>query len=321
MILEEKMNLKNNRVTELLGIEYPIIEGGMAWLGTSSLAAAVSEAGGLGTIGSGSMTPEILKSELKNIKKLTSRPFGVNLMLLNPHIKELVDVVIKEKVPVVIFGAGNPGKYLKAVKENGIKALAVVASEKLAQRLEQNGIDAVIGEGMEAGGHIGTVTTMVLVPQIAKTVKIPVIAAGGIATGTGMLAAFVLGAEGVQVGTRFITTHECEAHPNYKELVLKAGIRDAVVTGAKLGHPARAIKTKFTREISKLEMNSPEEAEDLLVGSLRKAFQDGDEEHGSFMAGQCAGHIEKICSVREVIEELFDNAMSSLKNISDSNKV
>jgi len=315
------MNLKNNRVTELLGIEYPIIEGGMAWLGTSSLAAAVSEAGGLGTIGSGSMTPEILKSELKNIKKLTSRPFGVNLMLLNPHIKELVDVVIKEKVPVVIFGAGNPGKYLKAVKENGIKALAVVASEKLAQRLEQNGIDAVIGEGMEAGGHIGTVTTMVLVPQIAKTVKIPVIAAGGIATGTGMLAAFVLGAEGVQVGTRFITTHECEAHPNYKELVLKAGIRDAVVTGAKLGHPARAIKTKFTREISKLEMNSPEEAEDLLVGSLRKAFQDGDEEHGSFMAGQCAGHIEKICSVREVIEELFDNAMSSLKNISDSNKV
>ncbi len=315
IIPEDKMNLKNNRITNLLGIEYPIIEGGMAWLGTSGLAAAVSNAGALGVIGSGSMTPEILRSEIRKIRTLTQKPFGVNLMLLNPYIDGLVEVVIEENVPAVIFGAGNPGKYLKMVKEKNIKTLAVVASEKLALRLEQNGIDAIIGEGMEAGGHIGTVTTMVLIPKIVETVQIPVIAAGGIVSGKSMLSALILGAEAVQVGTRFIATYECEAHQKYKDLVIKSGIRDAVVTGAKLGHPARAIKTKFTREIGKLETDSPEKAEDLLVGSLRKAFENGDEDGGSFMAGQCVGLIDKITSVKDVVDELIADCETVLRNM------
>ncbi|GAB6188727.1 enoyl-[acyl-carrier-protein] reductase FabK [Marinitoga arctica] len=292
-----------NRITKLLKIKYPILEGGMAWVGTAKLAAAVSEAGGLGTIGAGSMTPEILKTSIKEIKKLTNKPFAVNIILVNPYVDQLVEIVREEKVPVVIFGAGNPGKYIKSLKENNIKILAVVSSENLAIRLEKIGVDAIIGEGMEAGGHIGDVSTMILIPKLVDVLNVPVIAAGGIADLRGMRAALKLGAEGIQMGTRFIATYECEAHENYKKLILKAGIRDAIVTGATIGHPARVIKTKFAKKIKHLEIASPEEAEEMLVGSLRKAFVSGDLENGSFMAGQSAGLINDIKSVKEIVEE------------------
>jgi enoyl-[acyl-carrier protein] reductase II len=299
------MTKKMNRITELFDIEYPLILGGMAWVGTAKLAAAVSEAGGLGTIGSGGMTPDILESELDKIKDLTDKPFAVNLMLLNPYIDELVQVCLRKDVKVYIFGAGNPSKYIEAIKAQDGKILAVVASETLALRMERNGIDAVIGEGMECGGHIGTLTTMTLVPKLAKTVKIPVIAAGGIALPEQVQASFALGAEGVQVGTRFIASEECEAHEVYKTKVLKGKIRDTIITGGKLGHPARSIKTKFTRKLGKIENESPEEAERLLVGSLKKAFLHGSEEEGVFMAGQAIGLIDEMKSVREIVEELF----------------
>ncbi|BBE30525.1 2-nitropropane dioxygenase [Tepiditoga spiralis] len=292
------------RITELLDIEYPIIEGGMAWVGTGTLAAAVSNAGGLGTIGSGSMTPEILKQHIDIVKSQTNKPFAVNIMLLNPYVEELIKLVLSEKVPVVIFGAGNPGKYIKKLKENGIKVMAVVASENLAIRLERNGVDAIIGEGMECGGHIGDVSTLVLISKLAKMLKVPLIAAGGIADSTTAAATFMLGAEGIQMGTRFIATPECEAHQTYKDLVVKSGIRDAVVTGSKIGHPARVIKTKFAKKIKELEMASPEEAEKMMVGSLRKAFIEGNKEEGSFMAGQSCGLIESIKPVKNIIIEL-----------------
>lgn len=292
-----------NRVTELLNIKYPVLEGGMAWVGTAKLAAAVSEAGGLGTIGAGSMTPDILKESIKTIKSLTDKTFAVNIILVNPYANQLVEIAKEENVPVVIFGAGNPGKYIPQLKEKNIKVLAVVSSENLAKRLEKAGVDAIIGEGMECGGHIGDVSTMVLIPKLVDVLNIPVIAAGGIADLRGARAALALGAEGIQMGTRFVATHECEAHENYKNLILKAGIRDAIVTGASIGHPARVIKTKFAKKIKQLEVASPEEAEEMLVGSLRKAFIDGDLENGSFMAGQSAGLINEIKSVSEIVEE------------------
>ncbi|KLO21333.1 2-nitropropane dioxygenase [Marinitoga sp. 1197] len=292
-----------NRVTELLKIKYPVLEGGMAWVGTPKLAAAVSETGGLGTIGAGGMTPDILKNAIKEIKGLTNKPYAVNIILVNPYAEQLVEIVKEENVPVVIFGAGNPGKYILPLKEKNIKVLAVVSSENLAKRLEKAGIDAIIGEGMECGGHIGDVSTMVLIPKLVDVLNIPVIAAGGIADLRGMRAVLELGAEGIQMGTRFVATHECEAHENYKKLILKAGIRDAIVTGASIGHPARVIKNKFAKKIKKLELSSPEEAEEMMVGSLKKAFLYGDLENGSFMAGQSAGLINEIKSVKEIVEE------------------
>lgn len=292
-----------NRVTELLNIKYPVLEGGMAWVGTAKLAAAISEAGGLGTIGAGSMTPDILRESIKTIKTLTKNTFAVNIILVNPYADQLVEIAKEENVPVVIFGAGNPGKYIPQLKEKNIKVLAVVSSENLAKRLEKAGVDAIIGEGMECGGHIGDVSTMVLIPKLVDVLNIPVIAAGGIADLRGMRAVLALGAEGIQMGTRFVATYECEAHENYKKLILKAGIRDAIVTGASIGHPARVLKTKFAKKIKQLEVASPEEAEEMLVGSLRKAFMDGDLENGSFMAGQSAGLINEIKSVKEIVEE------------------
>ncbi|MBM7558492.1 DUF561 domain-containing protein [Marinitoga litoralis] len=302
-----------NRVTQLLGIKYPILEGGMAWVGTPKLAAAVSEAGGLGTIGAGSMTPEILKDAIKTIKDFTNKPFAVNIILVNPYADQLVEIVKEENVPIVIFGAGNPGKYIPSLKETNIKVLAVVSSENLAIRLEKIGVDAIIGEGMECGGHIGDVSTMVLIPKLVDVLNVPVIAAGGIADIRGMKAAFELGAEGIQMGTRFIATYECEAHENYKNLILKAGIRDAIVTGAAIGHPARVIKTKFAKKIKSLELQSPEEAEEMLVGSLKNAFLYGDLDNGSFMAGQSAGLINEIKSVKEIIEEFGKEISEVLK--------
>lgn len=299
------MNHQNNALLALLDIKYPLILGGMAWVGTAKLAAAVSEAGGLGTIGAGGMTPDILKSEIERIRTLTDKPFAVNLMLLNPHIDDLVDICLEEGVEVFIFGAGNPGKYIKRIKETHRIIMAVVASETLALRLEREGIDAIIGEGMECGGHIGSLTTMTLIPKLVRTLKVPVIAAGGIATPEQVKASFVLGAKGVQIGTRFIASDECEAHENYKHKIVRSKIRDTVITGGRLGHPARSIKTKFTRKLGKLEYESPDEVERLLIGSLRKAFQTGSEDESVFMAGQSVGLIEEIKPVKDIIQELF----------------
>jgi len=292
-----------NRVTELLNIKYPILEGGMAWVGTAKLAAAVSNAGGLGTIGSGNMDAKLLKNQIDTIRKLTDKPFAINVIMLNPHIEEVIELIIQEKVPIAILAAGNSSKYISKLREKGIKTLAVVSSENLALRLENAGAQAIIGEGMECGGHIGDVTTMVLVPKLVEILSVPVIAAGGIADGKGAVAALSLGAEGIQMGTRFIATYECEAHENYKKKIIDAGIRDTIITGQKMGHPARIIKTKFGKKIAKLEASSPEEAEEALVGSLMKAFVYGDEERGSFMAGQSSGLINEIKSVKDVIED------------------
>ncbi len=303
------------RVTELLNIEYPILMGGMAWAGTSKLAAAVSEAGGLGIIGSGSMTPDILRKEIRSAKKLTSKPVGVNILVLSPYVDDLVRVAVEEKVDAITFGAGNPSKYFPELKEKGIRVIPVVASDSLAKRVERYGADAVIAEGMESGGHIGEVTTMVLVNKVARSVDIPVIAAGGIADGKGMAAAFALGAEGVQMGTRFVATVEAEVHEEYKKRIVKASIRDTVVTGAKLGHPARVLRTPFAKKIIELETRSLEEAEELLLGSLRRAVKEGDVSSGSFMAGQSAGLIDDIKPVKDVIDNIMDEFYKVVKEL------
>lgn len=310
-----------NRVTELFGIDYPIIMGGMAWAGTARLAAAVSNAGGLGMIGSGAMRAQQLKDAIEQIRKLTDRPFGVNVMLASPYVEELLDVIVQENVPVVSFGAGNPVKYIPKLKDRGIKVTVVVASDSLAKLVERAGADAVVAEGMESGGHIGEVTTIVLVNKVARSVSIPVIAAGGIADGRGMAAAFALGAEGIQMGTRFLATVEAEVHENYKKKILNASIRDTVVTGAKLGHPARVIKTPFARQVLELEVKSPEEAESILVGSLRKAVIDGDLDSGSFMAGQVVGLIEDIPTVKELIERIMKEFYETVQKICREVKV
>ncbi|MCD6546330.1 MAG: nitronate monooxygenase [Thermotogae bacterium] len=305
----------NTRITKLLNIKYPVIEGGMAWVGTPRLAAAVSNAGALGTIGSGNMEPEILREKIREIKELTDKPFAVNIIMLNPHAEELLEVVIEERVPIVIFGAGNPAPFVKELKAKNIKVLAVVSSDSLAIRLERVGVDAIIGEGMECGGHIGDVTTLILIQRLTDVLNVPVIAAGGIATGRAIAAMFALGAEGVQLGTAFIATHECEAHDNYKKKVLKAGIRDTVITGGKLGHPARVIKTPFSKKMLEMESSSPEEVEEMLVGSLKKAFLHGDVSQGSFMAGQSAGLIREIKSVEQLLKDLMKETHDSIEKL------
>lgn len=304
-----------NRVTELLKIDCPILMGGMAWAGTPKLAAAVSNAGGLGVIGSGAMNPDQLVQAVNSLRQLTDKPFGVNIMLASPYADELVEVVLKEHVPVVTFGAGNPAKYIPTLKQHGITVIPVVASDSLAKLLERSGADAVIAEGMESGGHIGEVTTIVLVNKVARSVKIPVIAAGGIADGRSMAAAFALGAEGVQIGTRFLASVESEVHDNYKKKILAASIRDTVVTGSKLGHPARVLKTPFAKQICQIETESPLQAEQVLVGSLKRAVLEGDINSGSFMAGQVVGLIDEILPVKEIISKIleeFDRAVKKL---------
>lgn len=297
------------RLTEVLGIEHPIIQGGMAWTATAELAAAVSNAGGLGIIGAGHMPTELLRDEIKRAKALTDKPFGVNLMLLTPHIDELVDLVLAERVPVVTTGAGNPGKYMGALKEQNIKVLTVVPSVALAKRMESIGADAVIGEGMEAGGHIGELTTMVLTPQLADAVDIPVVAAGGIADGRGVAAVFALGAEGVQVGTRFMCAEECTIHPGVKSRILKAKDRDTVVTGRSTGHPVRVIKNKLSRVIDELDReNKPQEIEELGTGKLRLAMREGDLDMGSLMAGQSAAMVCEILPAQQIIDEMMAQA-------------
>ena len=298
-------------VTELLGIEYPIFQGGMAWIAESTLAAAVSNAGGLGIIAGGSAPIDYLREQIRRCKSLTDKPFGVNIMLMSPNAEELAQLVIDEKVPVVTTGAGNPGKYMAAWKEAGVKVVPVIPSVALAVRMERAGADAVIAEGTESGGHIGENTTMCLVPQVVDAVKIPVIAAGGIADGRGIAASFMLGAQGVQVGTRFLASEECQIHPTYKELVVKAKDTDSIVTGRYTGHPCRKVKTKFTKKLASGEKDgslTPDEFEQLTLGSLRKAVQDGNLEEGSFLCGAIAGMINEVKPAKEIIEEMFAQA-------------
>ncbi|HOV52981.1 MAG: enoyl-[acyl-carrier-protein] reductase FabK [Thermotogaceae bacterium] len=311
-----------NRICDLLNIQYPILMGGMSWAGTPKLAAAVSNAGGLGIIGAGAMRAEHLKAAIDQIRTLTDKPFGVNIILVSPSADELVDLVIQEHVPVVTFGAGNPSKYIERLKEADIKVIPVVASDNMARMMERIGADAVIAEGMESGGHIGEVTTLVLVNAVCRAVSIPVVAAGGIADGKAMAAMFALGAEGIQMGTRFIATKEADTHQNFKNLIVKSNIRDTVVTGATLGHPARVIETRFAKKVKELEVKSLQEAEEILVGSLRKAVVDGNIEEGSFMAGQCVGLINDIKSVEEVIRDIISEFHSAVANIiQEANKL
>ncbi|BCV21009.1 enoyl-[acyl-carrier-protein] reductase FabK [Moorella sp. Hama-1] len=294
---------------DLLGIIYPIIQGGMAWVATGELAAAVSAAGGLGIIGAGSAPPEVVRQEIRKVRERTDRPFGVNIYYMSPYVEELVDLVCAEKVPVVTTGAGNPGKHLPRFKEAGVKVIPVVASVALAKRLEHLGVDALVAEGMECGGHIGEIATMPLVPQIVDAVHIPVIAAGGFADGRGLAAALALGAVGVQMGTRFICATECTVHERYKKAVLKAGDRDAVVTGM-AGHYVRVLKNKLTRQFEELAARGAtwEEMDRLGSGKLRAAVIDGDVEYGSVMAGQSAAMVREIKPAAAIIAEVMAEA-------------
>ncbi|SKA92248.1 enoyl-[acyl-carrier protein] reductase II [Caloramator quimbayensis] len=295
------------RVNELLNIEYPIFQGGMAWVSTYELAGAVSNAGGLGIIAAGGAEGEYVRNQIRKIKEITNKPFGVNVMLMSPYVDDVMKVILEEKVPVITTGAGNPGKYIKSLKENGTKIFPVVPSVALAKRMEKEGVDGVIAEGTESGGHIGELTTFCLVPQVVDAVNIPVIAAGGIGDGRGMLAAFALGAEGVQIGTRFVCSTECIVHENYKNAIIEAKDRDAVATGRKTGHPVRCLKNKLTREFEKLEDSnaSKEEIEKLGAGALRKAAVLGDIEYGSVMAGQISGLINDIKPCNDIINGLI----------------
>lgn len=297
----------SSNICEILNIKYPIFQGGMAWVSNSSLAAAVSNAGGLGIIAGASAPASYIREQIRETKKLTDKPFGLNIMLLSENADELAKMVIEEGVKVVTTGAGNPGKYIESWKAAGIKVIPVVASVALAKRMERAGADAVIAEGCEAGGHIGKLTTMVLLPQVVDAVNIPVIGAGGIGDGRGIAAAFMLGAQGVQVGTRFLVADECTIHENYKNAVIKAKDIDTVVTGRITGHPVQVIKNKLAKEYLSLESKnaSLEELEELGRGALAKAVKDGDISTGSLMAGQISGLVSKKQSVKEIIEEMF----------------
>ena len=302
------------RVTELLGIEYPIIQGGMAWVADHHIAAAVSEAGGLGLIAAANAPAEWVREQIREAKKLTDKTFGVNIMLMSPSADEVAKIVVEEGIKVVTTGAGSPEKYMEAWKAAGVKVIPVVASVALARRMERCGADAVVAEGTESGGHIGEATTMTLVPQVVDAVSIPVIAAGGIGDGRGIAAAFMLGAEAVQMGTRFLVAKECTVHQNYKDRVLKAKDIDSTVTGRTHGHPVRCLRNQMTREYVKLENEgkSFEELEYLTLGTLRKAVQEGDVTNGTVMAGQIAGMVSKEQTCKEMIDEMMAQAETLL---------
>lgn len=293
-----------NSVTEILGCEYPVIQGGMAWVAEHHLAAAVSEAGGFGIIGAASAPADVVREEIRKCKALTDRPFGVNVMLLNPNADEVAKIVIEEGVRAVTTGAGNPAKYMSAWKEAGVKVIPVVASSAMAVMMERAGADAVVAEGMESGGHIGSTTTFALLPQVCDAVNIPVIAAGGIADGRGMAAAFMLGASGVQMGTRFVASKESIVHANYKEKIINAKDIDSTVTGTSTGHPVRCLRNKMTREYLRMEKEGVElmELEKLTLGSLKRAVIDGDVVTGTLMAGQIAGLIKSEESCRNIVQ-------------------
>lgn len=304
------------RVTEVIGIEKPIFQGGMAWISEHKLAAAVSNAGGLGIISAMNAPADYLRKEIRACRELTDKPFGVNVMLMSPHVAEVAQVLLEEHVPVITTGAGMPDKYMKEWVPAGIKVVPVVPSVAIARRVERFGATAVIAEGGESGGHIGEMSTMALVPQVVDAVSIPVIAAGGIADGRGMAAAFMLGAEGVQMGTRFLCAEECVAHENYKEKVLKARDIDTIVTGRRLGHPVRALKNPFTNEFAKLEYDASktnEEVEQFGVGALRRAAVEGDEKQGSFLCGQIAGLVKQIEPAAAIIDDVMSGAEKLLR--------
>ena len=302
------------KITELLGIEYPIIQGGMAWVAEWHLASAVSEAGGMGLIGAGGAPAAFVREQIRKVREVTDKPFGVNLMLMNPEADEIARVLAEEGVKVVTTGAGNPAKYMAMWKEAGIKVIPVVASVAMAKMMERGGADAVVAEGTESGGHIGSATTMTLVPQVVDAVSIPVIAAGGIADGRGFAAAMMLGAEAVQIGTRFCVATEAITHANYKEKIIKAKDIDSEVTGMSHGHPIRQIRNKMSREYLRLEKEgaSMEQLEQLTLGSLRKAVVDGDVVNGTVMAGQIAGLIKKEQTCEEMIQEIMKEAKELL---------
>lgn len=302
------------RICRMLGIEYPIFQGAMAWIANASLAAAVSEAGGLGIIAGGTAPAETIRQEIRKARQMTSKPIGVNIMLLSPHADEIARIVCEEGVQVVTTGAGTPGKYMDMWKACGITVIPVVPSVAIAKRMERSGADAVIAEGTEAGGHVGELTTMVLVPQIADAVDIPVIAAGGIGDGRAVAAAFMLGAEAVQVGTRFLVARECTVHENYKKKVLEAKDIDTVVTGRRTGHPVRVIRNKLSRKFMELDnrLAPLEEYDKLGTGALARAVLEGDMENGSIMAGQVAALVNREQSCREIITEMMTEARELL---------
>ncbi|MGI6333482.1 MAG: enoyl-[acyl-carrier-protein] reductase FabK [Saccharofermentanales bacterium] len=299
--------MEKNAICSLLNIDFPLIQGGMAWVADAGLASAVSNAGGLGLIGAGAMPPDILRQEIHKAGQLTDRPFGVNIMLMSPFVEDIAQLVCDEKVAVITTGAGSPGKYIEQWKKSGSKVIPVVPSVAYARRMESLGADAVVAEGTEAGGHIGDLTTMVLIPQVVDAVKIPVVAAGGVADGRGVAAAFMLGASGVQLGTRFLACSECTIHDNYKQLVTRARDIDTVVTGRTGGHPVRTLKNKLARRLQELEKQGASfaEMEEITVGSLRRAVQDGDLDEGSFMAGQSAGMVCDIRPATDIVREIF----------------
>lgn len=302
-------------ITKLLGIKYPVFQGGMAQIARHQLASAVSNAGGLGIIASGGMSPEQLREEIVNCKKHTDKPFAVNLMLMMHNINEIIDVIIDEGVGIVTTGAGTPRKYMPKLKEAGIKVIPVIPSVKAAKKMEELGCDAVVVEGMEAGGHVGESTTMALLPQVTSAVNIPVIAAGGIADGRGVAAAYCLGASGVQMGTVFLATEECPVSENYKNAIIEAVDTSTTLTGTKFGAPVRGIKNELTKRYHELEERSSTlmELEELTLGSLRKAAYEGDVENGSIMSGQIAGLVNEIRPVKDVIEGIFEEAQKVLE--------
>jgi len=309
----------NSILCEMLGVKYPIFQGGMAWISDAVLAAAVSEAGGLGIIAAGNAPADWVRGEIHKVKELTDKPFGVNIMLLSPYAEEVAQVIAEEKVKLVVTGAGNPSKYMKMWQEQGSTVIPVVPSVGMAKLMERAGATAVIAEGGEAGGHVGDLTTMALVPQVCDAVKIPVIAAGGIGDGRGIAAAFMLGACGVQLGTKFLVAKECNVHQNYKDSIIRAKDIDTIATGKRLGHPVRAIKNSFVRDFSKHEYNSDisnDELEAMGTGKLQLAAVDGDVINGCVMAGQIAGLVKSEQTVKEMIEEIFTEAQTILKGAS-----
>ena len=308
-----------NDVAKLLGVRYPVLQGGMAWVSDHRLVSAVSNGGGLGIIGTGAAEGEFVREQVRKTRELTDMPFGVNIVMLSPFADDVVRTVIEEKVPVVMTGAGNPGKYMEDLKNAGIVVIPVIPSAALARRVEKAGADAVVAEGGEAGGHIGDISTLCLVPQVADAVSIPVIAAGGIADGRGAAAAFMLGARGVQVGTRFLTAKESGVSQAFKDRVFAAGDTDTVVTGRFTGHPVRVLRNKLAREIliKEKEGITPEEFEELMNGTLRKAVVEGDADYGSLMAGQSAGLVKEEQSAAEIIKEIMSGMREALADFGD----
>lgn len=311
--------MKKGKIAEMLGIEYPIFQGGMAWIADAELAAAVSNAGGLGIIAAGNADGNYVREQIRKAKGLTDKPFGLNIMLLSPFVDEVAQIAADEKVRVVTTGAGNPTKYMEMWQEAGISVIPVVPSITFAKLAVRSGATAVIAEGGESGGHIGELNTMALVPQVCDAVDVPVIAAGGIADGRGMAAAFALGADAVQLGTRFLSAHECNIHENYKKKVLKAGDTSTMVTGRRLGHPVRSIRNQFSRDYAKVEYTdiSDDELEELAAGKLRDAVVDGDEKGGCFLAGQSAGLVNKEESCAEIIQDLIQDCENNLRRLEE----